>query len=179
MKKLGAVSWNYFQILKATLNKIMSRMSSVESDAHADILKVHISIQYFMTIKIEEEGFYHFGNELQNKVAPELEVISVKIQQLELNQSRSLGYINLVTPPPITPVDSSLYQLEYWVKADLTSLAAKVDYKSVCMKGWWFRSLNECIFFSQKHVPEVQFQWFLDVVSYLQFVTNAIINVET
>ena len=47
------------------------------------------------------------------------------------------------------------------------------------MKGWWFRSLDDCIFFCKKYVPEGQFQWFLDVVSYLQFVTDDIFGVET
>ena len=65
------------------------------------------------------------------------------------------------------------------MKAELTSLAAKIDSKSVCLKGQWFRSLDDCILFSQKHVPEGQFQWFLEEVSYLQFVTDDIIDVET
>ena len=33
--------------------------------------------------------------------------------------------------------------------------------------------------FSQKIFPEAQFRWFLDIVSYLQFVTYKSINVDT
>ena len=179
MKKLGVSSWNEVQILKATLNKIKIRMSSVEAGAHPNISKVHISIQDIMTVKLEEEGLDQFGNELQTQVVPALEVISVKIQQLELNQAKSIGSINLIIPPPIVPVVSSLKALEDWVKADLTSLAANVYYKSLCMKGWWFRSLDNCVLFSQKYIPEVQFQCFLDVVSYLQFVKDKIIDIDT
>ena len=39
-------------------------------------------------------------------------------------------------------------------------------------------SLDDCIMFSQKNVPDGYFQLFLDVVSYYQFVTDKIIDVE-
>ena len=38
--------------------------------------------------------------------------------------------------------------------------------------GLWFRSRMECVDFAENHIPVGQFQWFLDIVSYLQFVTG-------
>ena len=55
---------------------------------------------------------------------------------------------------------------------------AKIYSKSVCVKGRKFRSLNDCILFYQNNDQEGQFQWFLDIVSYLQFTTEKIIDVE-
>ena len=81
--------------------------------------------------------------------------------------------------PPITQVFYGLKGLYYWVKAELTSFFAKIDSKWVCVKGQCFRSLDDCIMFSQKHVPEGQFQWFLNIVSYLRFNTDNIIDLET
>ena len=44
------------------------------------------------------------------------------------------------------------------------------------MKGWWFSSLGSCIMFYQRYIPEGQFQWFTDVVSYLQLIIDEIID---
>ena len=49
----------------------------------------------------------------------------------------------------------------------------------MCVKGCWFRGLDNYIYFSQKHVPEGQFQWFFYLVSYLQFIMDEIIDVVT
>ena len=64
-------------------------------------------------------------------MVPDLEVISVKTQQLDLKQVISLGSIKPIVPPPITQVVSGLKGLEYWLKSELTSLDATIDSKSV------------------------------------------------
>ena len=38
--------------------------------------------------------------------------------------------------------------------------------------GRWFRSNMECVEFATKHITEGHFQWFIDIVIYLQFVTG-------
>ena len=38
--------------------------------------------------------------------------------------------------------------------------------------GRWFRLRMDCVDIAEKHIPAIQFQWFLDIVSYLQFVTG-------
>ena len=43
--------------------------------------------------------------------------------------------------------------------------------------GRWFRSQSECEDFAREKIPEGQFQWFVNIVSYLQFVTRE--NVST
>ena len=106
VKKLGASSRNEVQILKTNLNEIKSRMSSMEAGTHPAISKVQILIKDVMTIKIEEADLDRFGKELQTQLVPALEVMSVKIQQLEINQVRSLGSINPIMPPSRTPVVS-------------------------------------------------------------------------
>ena len=63
---------------------------------------MQIEIQYFMTINIEESDLDHFVNLIQTHLVPALEVMSVNIKQIEINQVRILISINLVMPPPIT-----------------------------------------------------------------------------
>ena len=43
------------------------------------------------------------------------------------------------------------------------------------MGGRWFCSLNECITFSEEHIPKGQFQLFIDIVAYLKFVAGEIV----
>ena len=89
----------------------------MEAGSHPAISKAKIEIQDLMTINIEESDLDHFGKELQNNLVPALEVMSVNIQQIELNQVISLGSINTIMPPSITPLVSGLKGLEDWLKA--------------------------------------------------------------
>ena len=47
---------------------------------------------------------------------------------------------------------------------------AKIDAKAVTMGGVIFRSLQDCVSFAKTSVPSGEFQWFPDIVTYLQFV---------
>ena len=46
--------------------------------------------------------------------------------------------------------------------------------------GWWFRSTRECEDFARDQILEGKFQWFIDIVIYLKFVTvEAVSTVES
>ena len=42
--------------------------------------------------------------------------------------------------------------------------------------GGWFRSQIECDDFARDKIPEGKFQWFINIVSYLQFVTGEMVS---
>ena len=44
--------------------------------------------------------------------------------------------------------------------------------------GRWLWSRMECVEFAENHIPVGQFQWFLDIVSYLQLVTGETVSAE-
>ena len=46
-------------------------------------------------------------------------------------------------------------------------MATQVDEMVVFKGGICFRSQMECVEFDTKHITEGQFQWFIDIVSYL------------
>ena len=46
-------------------------------------------------------------------------------------------------------------------------MATQVDEMVVFKGGICFRSQMECVKFDTKHITEGQFQWFIDIVSYL------------
>ena len=42
--------------------------------------------------------------------------------------------------------------------------------------GRWLRSRMECVDFEEKHIPLGKFQWFLDIVIYIQFITGETVS---
>ena len=54
----------------------------------------------------------------------------------------------------------------------MREVAACIYGMAVFSGGRWFRSHMECVDFTEKHIPEGQFQWFIDTVCDLQFVTG-------
>ena len=54
-------------------------------------------------------------------------------------------------------------------------MATHTDGIAMFMGGRWSRTINNCITFTEEHVPESQVQWFIDIVAYLQFITGQIV----
>ena len=40
------------------------------------------------------------------------------------------------------------------------------------MVGMWFCTINDCTTFLEEYIPDGQFQWFIYIAAYLQFVTG-------
>ena len=51
-------------------------------------------------------------------------------------------------------------------------MSARVEGKAVFAGGRWLIYQSECEDFVRDNTPEGQFQWFIDIVRYLQFVTG-------
>ena len=68
--------------------------------------------------------------------------------------------------------NKDIKMLEIIWDTQLREVAARVDGMAVFWGGRWFRSHMECMEFATNHIPEGQFQWFIDIVSYLEFVTG-------
>ena len=58
----------------------------------------------------------------------------------------------------------------------LNEVAARINRTAIFSGGWWFWSWIECVDFAEKHISVGYFQWFLDIVSYLQFVTGEVVS---
>ena len=68
--------------------------------------------------------------------------------------------------------NEDIKMLEIIWDTQLREVAARVDGMAVFVGGIWFRSQMECMEFATNDIPEGQFQRFIDIVSYLQFVTG-------
>ena len=70
---------------------------------------------------------------------------------------------------------SEIGALEDKWEVQLNEVEAIID-GDYMFSGWiWFRSRMECVGFSENHIPVGKFQWFLDIISYLQFVTGGMV----
>ena len=67
--------------------------------------------------------------------------------------------------------------LEIKWNSQLREVASRVDGMAVFVGGRWFISQMDCVYFSTKHIPEGEFQWFNDIVSYLNFFKGETVSI--
>ena len=80
-----------------------------------------------MNIKIRDTVLEKFGMDFQTQLAPALELMSSKIHQPDINQVRSLGYVNPIMSASTSQGLIVLKGLEDWVNLDLINLSANID----------------------------------------------------
>ena len=66
--------------------------------------------------------------------------------------------------------------LEKNLMTKIESLSHKIDSKAVKMGAYIFTSLDHCVDFATKCVPHGEFQWFMDIITYLKFVGNEVVQ---
>ena len=86
------------------------------------------------------------------------------MKHLDINASARGGGLGIYISE-ITEIGDKL-------EGQLNEVAARIDGMDVFAGGRWFRSRMECVEFAEKHIPVGQLKWFLDIVSYIQFVTG-------
>ena len=78
--------------------------------------------------------------------------------------------------PPTRNNQSDTAAVEKRLSAKIVSLNNKIDSKAVQIGNYIFSSLDHCVQFATKGIPDGEFQWFMDIVTYLQFVGNEVVN---
>ena len=61
------------------------------------------------------------------------------------------------------------------MEGQIIEVVACIDVVAVFTGGRWFWYQMEYVEFAEKHILEGQFQWFIYIISYLQFVTGGIV----
>lgn len=79
---------------------------------------------------------------------------------------------------PTAGTSNAITALEKSVKKEMSNLRAMMESSSYKVQNRWFCSLENCIQFARDHVPTGQFQWFIDLISYLTFITEEIVDRE-
>ena len=102
---------------------------------------------------------------LNGTIGPLLQDLGTRLTALEVPGGGS-------TPAPT----KALVEMERRWNIIIKQIEAKIDAKAVTMGGIIFRSLQDCISFATTSVPADNFQWFPDIVTYLQFVGGEVVD---
>ena len=101
-----------------------------------------------------------------------LSIIYDNMRELEIGGETIAGR-------PLVPNDTpspEIITLEKKWEVELREVASIVEGTYVFAGGRWFSLQSKCEDFSRYQIPEGQFQWFIDTVSYLQLVTGEMVS---
>ena len=101
---------------------------------------------------------------MESAINPVLELFDENMKHLEINARTGGGGVD----EGITYLEASE---DKW-QEQLNEVADRIDGMAVFAGGRWFRLRIECVDFLENHIPVGQFQWFIDIVSDLQFMTG-------
>ena len=106
----------------------------------------------------------HCSEDMYSSITPVLILLDKRMTHIELNTG-TLGVGH-------TAVTSEITKLENKWEGQLREVTARIDGTAVFTGGRWFISQTECVEFAEKLTMEGKLQWFIDIVSYLQFATG-------
>lgn len=105
---------------------------------------------------------------MESVLKPVFESVEGRLTALEAVGPNSLG--GAQPPSAVGGHGGDRYtQLEKQTAVQLKELESRLTSQAVQANGRWFRTRECCVEFSRDHVPEGQMEWFLDIVSVLQF----------
>ena len=111
---------------------------------------------------IDSPRLEQWSEDMDSAINLVLELLGDWMKHIEINAGT--GGEELVVGMPELAASEDKWEVHLNEVADCISGVA------VFAGGRWFRLRMECVDFLEKHIPVGQFQWFIDLVSYLQFV---------
>ena len=93
---------------------------------------------------------------MESAITPVLEMLDDRMKHLNINDGTGGGGVGIGIP--------ELAALEDKWEGQLNEVADWIDLDG-CVRR------RECVDFAENHIPVGHFQWFIDLVSYLQFLT--------
>jgi hypothetical protein len=169
---------------RTTAGRALSLVTSLETGEHSVIRKLQDEIRRLKRETLSEADFDLEMAALNKELKAALDGIQVTFQgmQRQVPAGRS-AFSNLsagVAAPNPTPIHSgsAIDEVKKSLMVEINNVSARIDADAYCVRGRWFRTMDDCISFSRHHIPEGQFQWFVDVVSYLQFTTDIIVDTD-
>ena len=97
------------------------------------------------------------------------EILDERIKKMEIGGGVTNNIENETPSPEI------IYLENKW-EGELGEVEARVEGREVFEGGRCFRSQSEYEDFSRDHILDFQFKWFIDIVSYLKFVTGETVS---
>jgi hypothetical protein len=170
---------------RATAGKALALATSVENGEHRFLQDIKRDLQSLKFSALTQSHVDLIMAALNDELTKSFEGVTNNIRRLErrIPTGQVSSFHNLssaVSAPNPTPVHSgsALDALKKTLMVEINNVSARIDAAAYSVRGRWFRTLDDCISFSRLHIPEGQFQWFLDIVSFLQFTTDVIIDTD-
>ena len=105
---------------------------------------------------------------MESEITPVLELLHEHMKHLDINSSTGGGGVGV----GITDLEAFM---DKW-KGKLNEVAARIHGMYMFAGGRWFRSRMECVDFAESQKPMGQFQRFIEIVSYIQFLTKEMVS---
>jgi hypothetical protein len=170
---------------RATAGRALALATSVESGEHRYLQDIKNDLQALSFVALTQDHIDVIMDALNKELTRSFEGVTSNIRRLEsrIPTGPPSAFSNLspsVAAPNPTPVHSgsALEALKKSLLLEISNVSARIDASAYSVRGRWFRTLDDCISFSRLHIPEGQFQWFLDIVSFLQFATDVIVDTD-
>jgi hypothetical protein len=170
---------------RATAGRALALVSSIENGENQALRDLKRDIHSLKTSSLSENHLEVVMAAMNEELTKSFAGVTTNFQNLQrqipTRQSSAFSNISAgVTAPNPTPVHSgsALDALKKALMLEINNVSARIDAAAYCVRGRWFRTLDDCIAFSRLHIPEGQFQWFIDLVAYLQFTTDEIIDTD-
>lgn len=118
--------------------------------------------------------------QMERELTPILETYNRRIMAVEQGSGGqvALGLNQTLLPRPDVKGGDAFTKLEAKLDAQILALEAKLNCQAVEVNGWWFCSVEDCISFAHDEMPEGEIQWFVDIVTLLQHVTEDCVTTE-
>ena len=154
--------------IKADLNRTGERMGHME---YAQKLPLYSLKREFTELNqgmLNNSSLQQWSEDMDSSIPLVLYFLEDRMRNVELSSGVEQG-VQLLGRYVIK-------KLEMKWDSQLREVAANVDEVAVFAEGIWLRSQMECVEFETKHITDVQFQWFTDIVSYLHVVTGEAVS---
>lgn len=200
----GAPVWEVLKTMNATVGRLSGRVDWAVTDSKARSSEALKAGQDALAIAAESRGIAkragsavalfeaghtaharglqakdldEFADELGNKLFPALGDLSNRL--LDLEKAGGVGFGGAIRAPLQPPVDvDAVSNLKRFVTDKIKALSDSLEANSYTVRGRCFRSLQTCIEFAAKSIPDGEYQWFIDLVTYLQFVSSEVVTRE-
>ena len=162
MDKVKARAMMETATIKVELQSKISLVRNMDQGQRRPIKSLKSEGKIFKRGMIGAPYLERWLEDMDSAMTSVLELLDEQMKHLDINAITGCGGVGV----GITDMEA----LEDKCKLKLHKIAARIDRMAVFVGGSWFRLWIECVEFSEKYIPVGQFCWFIDIVSYLQFV---------
>ena len=150
--------------INAEFQSVIALVKKIDQGQRRPIENLKNEVESLKRVMIDAPHTEQCLEDMESAITPVLELLGERMKHLEINGGTVSGGVEIDM--------SEIAALEDKIKGQLNEVTARINGMTVFKGGRWFWSQMECVDFAEKHISVGQFQWFLDIVSYIQLFTG-------